>query len=132
MKNLGISEHHLYNKAYTRGKKFVGKLIAVYILRDFCAKKIMLANPEKKYLNRVGISVSKKIGGAVIRSRTKRILRAAYASIEREGNLRTGNLVVIAPRAAAKDKKSTDIENELRYAFQKLEMFIPQISQEKQ
>ena len=130
MKNLGISEHHLYNKAYTRGKKFVGKLIAVYILRDFCAKKIMLANPEKKYLNRVGISVSKKIGCAVVRSRTKRILRAAYRNIECEGNLRTGQLVVIAPRSAAKDKKSTDIERELRYAFLKLDMFIPKNAEE--
>ena len=130
MKNLGISEHHLNNKAYTRGKKFVGKLIAVYILRDFCAKKIMLANPEKKYLNRVGISVSKKIGCAVVRSRTKRILRAAYRNIECEGNLRTGQLVVIAPRSAAKDKKSTDIERELRYAFLKLDMFIPKNAEE--
>ena len=94
MKNVAIKENHLYNKAYRRGKKSIGKYTAVYVLRDLKAHRIMLENPEKKYLNRLGIAVSKKLGNAVTRNRAKRIIRAAYRSIE--ADLSVGFLVVIS------------------------------------
>ena len=122
MKNVAIKENHLYNKAYTKGKRFFGRYVRVYVLKDLKAKKIMLANPEKEYLNRLGISVSKKNGGAVVRNRIKRIIREGYRAIEREDLLYTGYLVIIAAKNEAADVKSQDIERELRYAFRKLDM----------
>ena len=122
MKNVAVKENHLYNKAYTKGKKFFGRYVRVYVLKDLKAKKIMLANPEKEYLNRLGISVSKKNGGAVVRNRIKRIIREGYRAIEREDLLYTGYLVIIAAKNEAADVKSQDIERELRYAFRKLDM----------
>ena len=121
MKNIAIKEHHLYNKTYNRGKSFVGKAVAVYVLRDLAAGKLKNAHPQKLYVNRVGLSVSKKLGGAVVRNRAKRIIRAAFDSVKKD--LKTGNLIVISARFGIKGKKSTDIENELRQAFLKLEMF---------
>ena len=120
MKNIAVTENHLYNKAYTKGKRFFGRLVRVYVLRDLKAKKIMLANPEKEYINRLGISVSKKNGGAVVRNRIKRIIREGYRAVEED--LMTGYLVIIAAKNEAADAKSGDIEKELRYAFNKLEM----------
>ena len=122
MKNVAVKENHLYNKAYTKGKKFFGRYVRVYVLKDLKAKKIMLANPEKEYLNRLGISVSKKNGGAVVRNRIRRIIREGYRAIEREDLLYTGYLVIIAAKNEAADVKSQDIERELRYAFRKLDM----------
>ena len=121
MKFVAIREHHLYNKAYRQGSRHVGKTVAVYVLRDYAAKRLMIANPEKKYYNRFGVSVSKKVGGAVQRSRVKRILRAGYRAVEPE--LKTGYLVVVSPRVGILEAKSTDIERELRRGFVKLEMF---------
>ena len=123
MKNVAIKENHLYNKAYKRGKKSVGKYTAVYVLHDFKAHRVMLENPEKKYLNRLGIAVSKKIGNAVARNRAKRVIRAAYRAIEAE--LCTGQLVVISARSAicTDGVKSTDVETELRCAFKNLDMY---------
>jgi ribonuclease P protein component len=120
MKNVAIRENHLYNKTYKKGKNYVGKLVAVYVLKDLAASKLARANPEKKYLNRVGLSVSKKLGSAVVRNRAKRIVRAAYDTLKNE--LRTGNLIVISVRMAAIDKKSTDVALELREAFKSLQM----------
>ena len=121
MKYTTIKEHHLYDKAFRRGARWGGKLVTVFVLRDYAAKRLMLANPEKKYYNRLGISVSKKVGGAVQRSRAKRILRAGYRALEPE--LKTGYLVVIAPRQGILEVKSTDVERDLRRGFAKLEMF---------
>ena len=128
MKDIAIRENHLYNKAYKRGKSFVGRLVAVYVLRDLAAERLAKANPQKKRFNRLGLSVSKKLGGAVVRNRVKRILRAGYAEVKEE--LKTGYLIVISARGAATKKKSIDIARELRYAFSQLQMFSAEDTQE--
>ena len=120
MKNIAIKENHLYQKTYNRGKRFVGKHVAIYVLKDYAAGRLMKANPEKRYVNRVGLSVSKKIGGAVVRNRAKRIIRAAYDTLKPE--LRTGFLVVLSARMSAVGKKTPDIERDLREGFSKLGM----------
>ena len=118
MKEIAIRENHLYNKAYTRGRRFVGRYVAVYVLKDLAAKRLMRANPCGEYVNRLGITVSKKIGGAVERNRAKRIIRAAYRAHSNE--LCRGFLIVISARGAIVGKKSTDVEAELSKAFNDL------------
>ena len=118
MKNIAIKENHLFQKTYKSGKRFVGKYCAVYVLRDLAAGKLRKANPEKQYVNRLGLSVSKKIGGAVQRNRAKRILRAAYGT--HKSTLKTGNLIVISAREAIRGANSTELARELAYGFKKL------------
>jgi len=118
MKNVAIKENHLYQKAYKNGKRFVGKTVAVYVLKDLAAARLRREHPEKKSVNRLGLSVSKKIGGAVVRNRAKRIIRAAYDPLKAE--LKTGFLIVISARGAIVGKKSTDVGAELTEAFQTL------------
>ena len=120
MKNIAIRENHLYNKAYRQGKRAVEKHVAVYVLRDFAAARLKKENPQKVFLNRLGLTVSKKIGGAVQRNRAKRIIRAAYDA-KRDG-LKTGFLIVISAREAINGAKSTDVERDLQFAFSKLGM----------
>ena len=129
MKNIAIKENHLYNKAYQRGKRYVGRLVAVYVLRDYAAERLAKSNPEKKQVNRLGLSASKKLGGAVVRNRAKRIIRAAYDTLK--GELRVGNLIVISARGAAVGKKSTDVARELRRAFVELGMLSAGQAEEK-
>ena len=126
MKNIAIRENHLYNKAYRQGKRAVEKHVAVYVLRDFAAARLKKENPQKVFVNRLGLTVSKKIGGAVQRNRAKRIIRAAYDA--KRDELKTGFLIVISAREAINGAKSTDVERDLQFAFSKLEMLkAPQI-----
>ena len=126
MKETAIKENHLYNKTYTRGRRFVGKYVAVYVLRDLAAKKLKKQNPMGEYVNRLGLSVSKKVGGAVVRNRSKRIIREAYRVYK--SRLYTGNLIVISARTAIVGKKSTDVARELERAFSELRMFNDKIN----
>ena len=123
MKDIAITENHLYQKAYRSGERANCKHVSVYVLRDWGAKKQMLKNPEKKYINRVGLSVSKKVGGAVVRNRVKRIIRAGLSEARALAPLKTGYLIVIAARVGAHEVDSWAIASELIYAFTKLNMY---------
>ena len=123
MKFRAICENHLYSKAYSKGKRAVTSALAVYILPDYQAKRLAKAHPEKKTVNRIGLTTSTKLGGAVVRSRTRRILREGLRQLMAERELKVGYLVVIAARSAATKLKSGDIKLQLESAFQKLGFF---------
>ena len=115
MKNIAISENHLYKKVYARGEKAVCRHIVVYVLTDYHAARLARENPLGKRVNRLGLTVSKKLGGAVVRSR--------YRQLEAEQNIKKGKLIVIAAREAACGAKSTDIYKDLLYAARKLSLY---------
>ena len=121
MKFPAIKEHHLYNKAYRSSRRFFGRYVCVYVLKDTHARLLQKSHPHRLIVNRFGISVSKKIGSAVKRNRAKRIIRAAYAPLE--DKLGKGFLIVVSAKPEIDGMKSTEIQSELRYAFKKLEMF---------
>ena len=123
MKFKAICENHLYSKAYSKGKRALTSALAVYVLPDYQAKRLAKAHPEGVVMNRIGLTVSTKLGGAVVRSRTRRILRAALQSLEKEKTLKRGFLIVICARGAAVKLKSTDIKLQLDTAFEKLGMY---------
>ena len=128
MKLAAIKEHHLYNKAYSRGDRATGKTVSVYILRDYAARRLAKAHPQHKTVNRIGIAVSKKIGGACVRNRAKRIIREAYRAISREGQIKVGFLVVIAARPDIVGVKTADVEAGLRRAFRKMKFYCAPLS----
>ena len=126
MKPYAIKENLLYRKTFQRGKRWSGKFVSVYVLKDLAAKKLKKANPQKQYINRIGLSVPKREGGAIERNRVKRLIRAGLQGVERRHPLRRGFLIVIAARPGIEGVKSPAVESELRYIFKKLEMFEPQ------
>lgn len=123
MKFRAICENHLYSKAYSKGKRAVTSALAVYVLPDYQAKRLAKAHPENRMMNRIGLTVSTKLGGAVVRSRVRRILREGLRAIEAEKALKVGFLIVIAARSSATKLKSSDIKRHLDIAFEKLGMY---------
>ena len=122
MKHIAIGENHLYSKTYAKGKKFVGKHVIVYVLKDYRAIKLQNAHPEKLMVNRIGLTVSKKLGHAVVRSRIKRILREGLRQTEKKYCIEKGYLVVLVARPSCTEAKSTAIAHDIEKAFKMLKL----------
>ncbi len=61
-----IKENRDFHRIYRRGKCLVAPTLITYIA------------PSRAEKIRIGITSSKKIGGAVVRNRARRVIRAAY------------------------------------------------------
>ena len=123
MKFNSICENHLYSKAYSKGKRAVTSALAVYVLPDYAAKRLAKAHPEKRVMNRIGLTTSTKLGKATVRSRCRRLMREALRAIEKEKSVKKGFLIVIAARQAMISLKSGDVKADLDYALTRLEMY---------
>ncbi|MGM9680337.1 MAG: ribonuclease P protein component [Eubacteriales bacterium] len=119
MKFHAICENHLFVKAYKGGTKVVCPTFILYVLPDRHASLLKKQNPEKKKINRIGITTSKKLGNAVKRSRARRVLRAGLSAAMKSGQMRQGFLIVLVAREASVTAKSTDAEKQLIYALKK-------------
>ena len=77
--------NHVFRRLYSKGSCVAGRYLVLYCKRN--------GSDE----NRVGITVSKKLGGAVVRNRARRRLRECYRL--NEDRLRPGYDIVIAARS---------------------------------
>lgn len=124
MKYGVLNENHLFVKTYQKGKKIVCKRIVLFVLEDKHARFLQKSHPQKKKVNRVGISATKKLGGAVERNRAKRIIREAWRALNKQRTVVTGKLIVISAREASREAKSTEVLKDLTYAAEKLGLLI--------
>ena len=65
-KFVKIKENYVFRRSYRRGKELVSPYFVIY------------ATPNRRVMPRLGITVGKKLGGAVKRNRAKRVITAAF------------------------------------------------------
>ena len=131
MKNIAIRENHLYKKTYLSGARAGGRYTVIYVLKDKKAYLLKKAHPLKLSVNRIGLTVTKKLGTAVVRNRVKRIIRVAFAKIEKELCLKKGYLIVISAKTDATEATSEELYLEMKKQFAKLAMISGECAETK-
>lgn len=85
-----------FRRVYRSGSSLANKYLVMYVLENRQGK------------NRVGISVSKKVGNSVIRHRLTRLVRESYRLHEKM--FESGLDIVVVLRVSAKSASFQDIE----------------------
>lgn len=94
-----LKKNHQFQFVYRNGKSYANKYLVMYITENGLDK------------NRIGISVSKKVGNSVIRHRVTRLIRESYRL--HEGVFNSGLDIVIVARAGAAIVGYSEIESAL-------------------
>jgi len=84
-----IKENHIFRRIYGKGRSTVTPFLVLY------------CRPNRLGRNRLGVTVSTKLGGAVVRNRARRRLREVYRLAQPE--LRQGFDIVLVARSRTVD-----------------------------
>lgn len=88
-----------FQTVYRKGKSYGNKYLVMYIL------------PNGLERNRLGISVSKKVGNSVVRHHITRLVRESYRL--QEEHFQCGLDIIVIGRVNAKEKGFHEIESAL-------------------
>ncbi|MDO4380293.1 MAG: ribonuclease P protein component [Clostridia bacterium] len=99
-----------FQRLYYRGKSVAKPALVVY------------ATKNRAGICRIGITTGKKIGNAVERNRSRRIIRAAFQSVLKSGRINGNWDIVFVARTRTKFQKSTQIERAMLAAFSELKI----------
>jgi len=108
MKIISIKENSDFKRVYYRGKSVVKKRLVVYYRKN------------KYDFNRLGLTVSPKIGCAVVRNRTRRLIKENYRNLQ---GLKEGYDIVIVARGSIVNSSYSEIGKELVKAFKECSLF---------
>ena len=89
---VALNQNCDFRRIYARGKSFPDKALVTYVLKN---------NLE---VTRCGITAGKKIGNAVERNRSRRVIRAAFSDLK--GQVESGYDIIFVARGRTKFLKS--------------------------
>ena len=94
-----LKKNHDFQAVYKNGKQYANKYLVMYVKEN-----------GTEY-NRIGISVSKKVGNSVVRHRVKRLIKEGYRLQEKIFN--SGLDIVIVARVSASTVGYHELESAL-------------------
>ena len=92
-----LKKNRDFQLVYKKGTSYANKYLVMYVRENQLEK------------NRIGISVSKKVGNSVVRHRLCRLIRESYRL--HENLFRRGLDIVVVARVSAKERTFREIES---------------------
>ena len=90
-----------FQRVYREGKSYANRYLVLYVLQNQTER------------NRLGISVSKKVGNSVVRHRMARLIRESYRL--QEDMFNSGLDIVVIARGTARDASFHQISSALKH-----------------
>lgn len=94
-KIITLKRNNDFRRLYSKGHSFSSAVLVTYVMKSRLPQV------------RIGITTSKKIGKAVLRNRSRRIIREAFRALS--GEIKPGYDIVFVARGKTPFVKSTDI-----------------------
>ena len=107
-----IKKNFQFRFVYNKGKSLANRLLVMYVVKN------------KKYTdtNRLGISVSKKVGKSVVRSRVTRLIKESYRLSEED--IKQGYDIVVIARVSANGAYYKEINKALLSLLKKHDLLL--------
>ena len=105
-KKFRIKKNEEFQLVIHRGESFANRQFVIYIL-----------DKQEQDFFRIGLSVSKKIGNAVIRNQVKRYIRQTF--LELNENIPAGKDFVIIARKPAADMTFSEVKSSLMHVLKR-------------
>lgn len=100
-----LNRNWQYNRVYSRGKSYVHPHVVLYVAKN------------RTGTTRIGLTATKKVGGAVQRNRARRVMRAALC--EHLSPNSGGYDIILVARGQTPGLKSTQLSKTLGKLFAK-------------
>lgn len=119
-----LKKNNEFRTVYRRGKSLANNLLVLYTYNN-------RKNSDSKNgsYNRVGVSVSKKVGNSVVRSRSKRLIMESYRL--NETSIKKGFDFIFIARTNIKDRNFHDVEKAMLSLFKKAGLYYNEESDNK-
>ncbi|MGG7079533.1 ribonuclease P protein component [Clostridium sardiniense] len=111
-----LKKNNEFRMVYRRGKSLANNLLVLYTYNNRNNK-----NSDNEVYNKVGVSVSKKVGNSVVRSRSKRLIMESYRL--NEASIKKGFDFIFIARNNMKDKSFHEVERAMMNLFKKAGLY---------
>ncbi|QKY70836.1 ribonuclease P protein component [Lentibacillus sp. CBA3610] len=108
-KRYRIKDNREFQHVFKNGRSFANRQLVLYYIEK----------PGQEHF-RIGLSVGKKIGNAVLRNRIKRFLRQAF--LELEDNIEPANDIIIIARHPTRQMSFNDVKKSLIHLLSKKQL----------
>lgn len=103
-KEYSVKKNKEFQEAFKKGRSVANRQFVVYILKK----------PEQEKF-RIGLSVSKKIGNAVMRNQIKRYIRQSFHELQ--DRVQTGNDYIIIARKPTAEMNMHEVKKSLEHVL---------------
>lgn len=100
-----LRKNYEFKKVYKEGRYYADKYVVIYVIKNNMG------------LNRIGLSVSKKVGNSVVRNRVRRRMKEIYRRFA--GTTKQGYDIVFTARIGIGSVDFSVIENSMEAALKR-------------
>ena len=107
-RTMTVKENYEFRRVYAKGRSGVSPYLVVYV------------RPNRRGRNRLGVTVSTKLGHAVVRNRCRRRLREVYR-LEKP-QLKTGYDIILVARSRTATAPWPELQKQFRRLCRKVDL----------